>query len=57
MFVIACLISRNDILERFSRVLFVASKCVCYIQTQSMRGTKRAFFYEGLRWKGLDEGR
>jgi len=43
MLVIACLISRNDILERLARVLFVAPKCLCYIQTQRMRGTKRAY--------------
>jgi hypothetical protein len=44
MITVACLISRNNILERLARVLFVAPKCLCYIQTQSMRGSKRAFF-------------
>jgi hypothetical protein len=44
MIVIACLISRNNILERLSRVLFVGPKCLCYIQTRGMRGTKRVVF-------------
>jgi len=38
------LINRNDILERLSRVLFVSLKCVCYIHTQSMDGTRRIRF-------------
>jgi len=37
------LICRNNILERLARALFVAPKCLCYIQTQSMRGTKWIF--------------
>ena len=51
MIVITCLISRNNILERVSRVLFVAPKCLCYIQSQSMHGTKRVSFRfdEGFR--------
>jgi hypothetical protein len=49
MVLITSLISHNDILERFSRVLFVAPRCVCYIQSQSICGITLSFFDEGFR--------